>query len=366
MGVFVSLNLIMFYIFWELTLIPMFFLIGVWGGERRSYAALKFILFTFTGSAIMLLGFLSLYLGVPAQTFDIPDLAGKVPAGLQYLPLLATFVGFAVELPAFPFHGWQPDAYEQAPAPVNVLLAGVLPKFAGFGLIRISVDLFPQAAHQYAWAFILVGIVSMFYGAIVAVLAKDLKRMFAYTSINHMGFILFGVFATVASGNLLGVEGAILLMFVHALAVGSLFHVTGYIQKLSGTREISGLRGIRQRMPMASTLLVFSSCAAMALPPFATFLAELMIISAGISANSFTAITILVPVITGGYFLWMLKRTVLTPPEQPVQVNDISGFDVAVLAVYLIPMILIIVFSFLIISPAEPVAKFVVQLGGQH
>src|SRR5882762_6276621 len=119
-------------------------------------------------------------------------------------------------------------------------------------------------------------------------------------------------------------------------------------------------------MPMASTLLVFSSCAAMALPPFATFLAELMIISAGISANSFTAITILVPVITGGYFLWMLKRTVLTPPEQPVKVNDISGFDVAVLAVYLIPMILIIVFSFLIISPAEPVAKFVVQLGGHH
>jgi NADH-quinone oxidoreductase subunit M len=208
----------------------MFFLIGVWGGERRRYAAMKFILFTFTGSAIMLLGFLSLYLGVSPQTFDIPNLAGKVPAGLQYLPLLATFIGFAVELPAFPFHSWQPDAYEQAPAPVNVLLAGVLPKFAGFGLIRISVALFPQAAYQYAWAFIVVGIVSMFYGAIVAVLAKDLKRMFAFTSINHMGFILFGVFATVASGNPLGVEGAILLMFVHALAVGSLFTISGYIQ----------------------------------------------------------------------------------------------------------------------------------------
>jgi NADH-quinone oxidoreductase subunit M len=365
MGVFVSLNLIMFYIFWELTLIPMFFLIGVWGGERRRYAAMKFILFTFTGSAIMLLGFLSLYLGVSPQTFDIPSLAGKVPAGLQYLPLLATFIGFAVELPAFPFHSWQPDAYEQAPAPVNVLLAGVLPKFAGFGLIRISVALFPQAAYQYAWAFIVVGIVSMFYGAIVAVLAKDLKRMFAYTSINHMGFILFGVFATVASGNPLGVEGAILLMFVHALAVGSLFTISGYIQKQSGTREISGLKGIRQRMPLTSTLLVFSSCAAMALPPFATFLAELMVISAGISANSYTAITILVPVITGGYFLWMLKRTVLTPADKPVEVNDISRFDAAVFTLYLIPMILIIVFSFLILSPAAPVAKFVVQLGGQ-
>jgi len=236
MGAFTSLNLVAFYVFWELTLIPIFFLIGVWGGDRRRYAAMKFIVFTFAGSAIMLLGFLSLYLGVSPTTFNIPDLAGKVPAGLQYLPLLAVFVGFAVELPVFPFHSWQPDAYEQAPAPVNVLLSGLLPKFAGYGVIRIGIGLFPQAAYQYAWAFILVAIISMFYGAVVALIANDLKRMFAYTSINHMGFVLFGAFAAVASGNPLGIQGAVLLMFTHALAIGALFTLSGFIEAQAGTR----------------------------------------------------------------------------------------------------------------------------------
>src|SRR4029077_9350351 len=149
MGAFTSLNLIVFYLFWELALVPMFFLIGIWGGERRSYAALKFIIYTFAGSAIMLLGFISLYFGVSAPTFDIPNLVGKIPVGLQYLPLLAVFIGLAVELPIFPFHSWQPDAYEQAPSPVNVLLSGILPKFAGYAAIRIVVGLFPLAAYQY-------------------------------------------------------------------------------------------------------------------------------------------------------------------------------------------------------------------------
>ena len=157
MGAFTSLNLVVFYLFWELTLIPMFFLIGVWGGDRRKYAALKFIIFTFAGSAVMLLGFLALYFGVSLSTFDIPELASLgIPVGLQYLPLLAVFVGCAVELPVFPFHSWQPDAYEQAPAPVNSLLSGILPKFAGYAVIRIALGLFPQAAYQYAWAFIVV------------------------------------------------------------------------------------------------------------------------------------------------------------------------------------------------------------------
>jgi NADH-quinone oxidoreductase subunit M len=365
-GVFTSLNLVLFYIFWELVLVPMFFFIGIWGGPRRKYAAMKFILFTYAGSTIMLLGFLAIYFALPLhlQSFDIPDLAGKIPVGLQYLPLLATFIGFGVKLPIVPFHTWLPDAHVEAPAPISVLLAGVLLKMGGYGIIRISIGLFPQASLQYAWVFIVIGLVTMFYGAIVALLAKDLKRMIALTSINHMGFVLFGGYATVVSGNALGVEGAIFQMFTHALAIGSLFMLSGYIHEQAGTREIAKLKGLRTLMPRTSTLLVMGSAAGMGLPPFASFLAELMVIAAGISAYFVTAISILVPVITSGYFLWMIKRAVLSSPEPGASQHDMGGSDFAVLLLYFVPLVLLIVFSYLLLNPTVPVAKWVIQLRG--
>ncbi|HXW37967.1 MAG TPA: NADH-quinone oxidoreductase subunit M [Nitrososphaerales archaeon] len=364
MGVFSSLNLILFYVFWEIVLIPMFFFIGVWGGPRRKYAAMKFIIFTFVGSTIMLLGFLYVYLGMPAgmSSFDIPALAGRVPDGIQYLPLLSSFVGFGVKLPVFPFHTWLPDAHVEAPAPISVLLAGVLLKMGGYGFLRISITLFPQAAFEYAWAFMAVGLVTMFYGAIVALLATDLKRMIAMTSINHMGFVLFGAFATVASGNLLGVQGAIFQMFAHALAVGSLFMLSGFVHEQAGTREIPKLKGLRLTMPRTATLLVLASAAAMGLPPFASFLAEFMVISAGISAYGITAVSVLVPVITAGYFLWMIKRTILSAPERQAQVHDMSLADAASFAVYLVPLVVLIIASYLILTPALPVAQYLWHL----
>ena len=358
MGVFTSLNLILFYIFWEIVLIPMFFFIGVWGGPRRKYAALKFIIFTFAGSTIMLLGFLYVYLGMPTPTFDIPDLAGKIPLALQYVPLAASFIGFAVKLPLVPFHTWLPDAHVEAPSPISVLLAGVLLKMGGYGFLRISIGLFPNASAQYAWVFLGLGLFSMFYGAVAAVLQKDLKKMIAFTSINHMGFVLFGAYATLISGNLLGIQGAIFQMFTHALAVGSLFMLSGYIQHQAGTREIPLLRGLGSTMPRTATILVLGSAAAMGLPPFSSFLAEFMVIAAGISASAFTAISVLVPVITAGYFLWMIKRTVLSAPEGGHEVHDMAWSDVAAFAVYLVPLIILIVASYLILAPALPVAQF--------
>lgn len=361
-GVFTSLNLILFYVFWELVMLPMFFLIGMWGGDRRKFAAMKFMIFIFTGSLILLLALMAAYLGVSPATFDIPSLAGRIPAGLQYLPLLASFVGFGIKLPVFPLHSWLPDAYTQAPAPVAVLLAGIQSAMGGYGIIRISIGLFPKAAGAWAWGFMVLGIATMFYGAFVAITTKDLRSMFAYTSLSGMGFVVFGAFATVASGSILGMQGAILEMFVHAFTAGSLFMLAGYIQKGAGTTEISMLKGLRNVLPRAGTLLVFACAAAMALPPFGSFVAEVLVIVGGIDASPYTAITILVPVMIGGYMLWMIRKAVLSPPEGTAQVSDMPSLDTTVLASYLVPLLIVMFFSLLILGPAAPVAQHLVQL----
>jgi NADH-quinone oxidoreductase subunit M len=363
MGVFTSLNLILFYIFWEIVLIPMFFFIGVWGGPRRKYAALKFIIFTFAGSTIMLLGFLYFYMGMPSPSFDIPTIqvmlqAHQIPVGLEYLPLLASFIGFAVKLPLVPFHTWLPDAHVEAPSPISVLLAGVLLKMGGYGFIRVSIGLFPGASAQYAWVFLALGLFSMFYGAVAAFLQRDLKKMIAFTSINHMGFVLFGAYATLISGSVLGIQGAIFQMFTHALAIGSLFMLSGYIQHQAGTREIPLLKGLGVTMPRTAVILVLGSAAAMGLPPFSSFLAEFMVIVAGISASAYAAVSVLVPVITAGYFLWMIKRTVLSQAEPGHEAHDMGWSDVAAFAVYLVPLVVLIVTSYVILTPALPVAQF--------
>jgi len=363
-GVFTSLNLILFYIFWEVVLIPMFFFIGVWGGPRRKYAAMKFIIFTYAGSTVMLLGFLAVYFGVSPQTFNMPDLAGRIPLGLQYLPLLTTFIAFGVKLPVVPFHTWLPDAHVEAPAPISVLLAGVLLKMGGYGFIRISIGLFPQASFQYAWAFILVGIITMFYGAFVAILAKDLKRMIALTSINHMGFVLLGAYSTVASGNLIGLQGAIFQMFNHALAIGSLFMLSGYIHEQAGTRDISLLKGLGSTMPRTSTLLVLGSLAGMGFPIYSSFLSEFMVIASSISAYFPYAVTVLVPALTGAYFMWMLRRTVLSSPEPGTAVHDTPTLDTVALVAYLVPLFIFLIFPNIILGPTTPVAKWVVHLQG--
>jgi NADH-quinone oxidoreductase subunit M len=364
LGVFTSLNLVVFYVFWDLVTVPMFLLIGIWGGDRRRYAAMKMMIFIFSGSSVMLLAFLSASLDVSPLSFDIQTLSGSIPPGLQYLPLLASFIGFGIKLPLVPFHSWLPDAYVQAPSPVTTLLAGIQSALGGYGLVRISIGLFPQAAHQWAWAFMLVGVGTMLYGALVALRANELKRMFAFTSLNHMGFVVLGAFATVATGNLLGMEGAVFQMFVHAFTAGSLFMLAGYLQHQSGTTEISKLRGLRNTMPRTAGLLVLASAAAMALPPFSSFLAELFVIAGGIAANSYIAVIIIVPVLTGAYLLWMIKRVVLSQPEPGARVSDMSWSDVATFFLCFVPLLVLVVFSSLILTPAAPVAQWAVRLVG--
>src|SRR3989441_5802136 len=314
-GVFTSLNLILFYLFWEIVLIPMFFFIGIWGGPRRRYASLKFLIFTYSGSAVMLFGFLALYAwaGTSAYpggpSFDYDVLAARIPSlalPLQLVVAITTFFGFAVKLPIFPLHTWLPDAHVEAPAPVSVLLAGLLLKMGGYGLIRYNLLLFPNAANTLWPYFAGIGLVTMIYGATVALIQTDLKRMIAMTSINHMGFVLLGTF----SRDIAGVSGAVFQMFNHALAIGILFLMSGYIHEHMGTRNINELGGLRGRMPLTATLLVFGSLAAMAIPGLSNFISEYLVIAGALTANPIFALAIIAPALTVGYFLWMLRREI--------------------------------------------------------
>ncbi|TMI33031.1 NuoM family protein [Candidatus Bathyarchaeota archaeon] len=337
-GVFTSLDLILFYVFWEIVLVPMFFFVGIWGGPRKKYASMKFLIFTYTGSVIMLFGFLAVYAWTSSQgnpTFDYTELVGRVGGlalPLQLAASIATFVGFAVKLPIVPFHTWLPDAHVEAPAPVSVLLAGLLLKMGGYGLIRFNLLFFPAATNVLWPYFAAIGLVTMIYGASVAIVQRDLKRMIAMTSINHMGYVLLGAFTL----NGIGLSGAVFQMFNHALAIGILFLMSGYIHEHAGTRNIDELTGLRGKMPLTVTLLVLGSMAAMAVPGLSNFISEYFVIQGALRASYFFAIAIVAPALTVGYFLWMLRRVVMTPGVGAR--NEISLHSLAILAAFLIPL----------------------------
>ena len=337
-GVFTSLDLILFYVFWEIVLVPMFFFVGIWGGPRKKYASMKFLIFTYTGSVIMLFGFLAVYAWTSSQgnpTFDYTELVGRVGGlalPLQLAASIATFVGFAVKLPIVPFHTWLPDAHVEAPAPVSVLLAGLLLKMGGYGLIRFNLLFFPAATNVLWPYFAAIGLVTMIYGASVAIAQRDLKRMIAMTSINHMGYVLLGAFTL----NGIGLSGAVFQMFNHALAIGILFLMSGYIHEHAGTRNIDELTGLRGKMPLTVTLLVLGSMAAMAVPGLSNFISEYFVIQGALRASYFFAIAIVAPALTVGYFLWMLRRVMMTPGVGAR--NEISLHSLAILAAFLIPL----------------------------
>src|SRR5213594_1814512 len=341
-GVFTSLNLILFYLFWEIVLIPMFFFIGIWGGPRRKYASLKFLIFTYSGSAVMLFGFLALYAwtGTSAYpggpSFDYDVLAARIPnlaLPLQLAIAITTFGGFAVKLPIFPLHTWLPDAHVEAPAPVSVLLAGLLLKMGGYGLIRYNLLLFP-AADELLWpAFTAIGLITMVYGASVAFVAQDLKRMIALTSVNHMGYVLLGTFTLTS----VGVSAAVFQMFAHGLAVGMLFLMSGYIHEHAGTRNINELKGLRGKMPTTTVLLILGSMAAMAVPGFANFISEYQVIQGALSVAYLYGLAILAAALTVGYFLWMLRRVAMTPPAGPK--NELRTGPLLILTAFLVPLI---------------------------
>ena len=367
MGVFLALDFFLFYIFWEVMLLPMYFLIGIWGGPQREYAAIKFFLYTLAGSVLMLIAILALYFTC-GNTFDMLVLMETAPMalngmlwwGMSAIKVIwvLLFIGFAIKVPVFPFHTWLPDAHVEAPAPISVFLAGLLLKMGGYGFLRFNIGLLPEASAQYAWIFILVGIITMFYGAIVAIVQTDIKKMIALTSVNHMGFVMVGAF----TGTVFGISGSIFQMFTHAAAVGIMFMLSGYLHEATGTRNITVIKGLKFSSPRLATLLILGSMAAMCIPIFSTFISEYLVILGAIQVNTIYALIVAVPAITVGYFLWMLRRVVMSDIKPGTKKWDLSNISTLALILYLVPLVLTLIAPWLILDVANPISTFYASL----
>ena len=285
-GVFLAEDLFVFYLFWELMLVPMYFLIGIWGHERRIYAATKFFLFTQLSGLLMLVAIISLAVlhqhATGVFTFDYEQLLNTTlsPSAARLL-MLGFFVAFAVKLPAFPFHTWLPDAHTEAPTAGSVILAGLLLKTGAYGLIRFVLPLFPGPSRELAPLMMTVGVIGILYGAVLAVAQTDLKRLVAYTSVSHMGFVLLGVFA----GNEIALEGAVIQMISHGISTGALFILAGLLQERMHTRDISEMGGLWETMPALSGAGLVFAMASLGLPGLGDFVGEFLVLLGAYRAN---------------------------------------------------------------------------------
>ncbi|MBA4181871.1 MAG: oxidoreductase [Anaerolinea sp.] len=311
LGVFTALDFLLFFLFWELELFPMFLLIAVWGSGRKEYSATKFVLYTIAGSAFMIVGIL--LLAFNQDTFDIVKLGEAniqdtlVPVSLVFFLL---FVGFAVKLPIVPLHTWLPDAHSDAPTAVSVMLAGVLLKMGGYGIIRISVTILPDVADDYSIWFAGIGAVSVLYGAFITLRQTDVKRLIAYSSVSHMGLVLLGISAL----GEVGLAGAVYQMLAHGVITGLLFVMVGLMYERTHTREIARLGGLARQMPLITTGLVFAGFASLGLPALAGFIAEITVFLGAFQRYEWAVImSIFGVVLSAGYVLWMLERVVFGP-----------------------------------------------------
>ena len=349
MGVFVSLDFVLFFIFWELELLPMYMLISIWGTGRKEYSAMKFLIFTVSGSAFMLVGLLVLYFST--GTFDMRelpeqiDLAGKllVPAATVFF---AFFVAFSIKLPVWPVHTWLPDAHTDAPTAVSVMLAGVLLKMGGYGLIRICVTMFPKVTQDYAWLLVTLAVVSILYGAMITLRQTDLKRLIAYSSVSHMGFVMLGISSvgSVAGGvSPIGLNGAAMQMFTHGTITGLLFVVAGLIYERTHTRHIPDLGGLASKMPFTAAILVVAGLASLGLPGLSGFVSEVLVFIGTFSVWELpTAAAVVGIILAAGYILWMIQRVLAGPSlERYAQVKEATKVEAVPMVVLVVAIVVV-------------------------
>lgn len=311
-GVFCALDIVLFYVFFEGSLIPMFLIIGVWGGKRRVYASYKFFLYTFLGSVLMLVAIMAMYW--TAGTTSIPELlATDFPASMQTWLWLAFFASFAVKMPMWPVHTWLPDAHVEAPTAGSVILAGILLKLGGYGFIRFSLPMFPLASDQFAPLVFALSVVAIVYTSLVALMQEDIKKLIAYSSVAHMGFVTMGIFAA----NEQGVQGAIFQMLSHGLISGALFLCVGVVYDRMHTRDIAAYGGLVHRMPAYAAMMLLFTMANVGLPGTSGFVGEFMTLLGAFRVNSWVAIIATTGVIlSAAYALWLYRRVVLGPLEK--------------------------------------------------
>lgn len=339
-GVFSALDFVLFYVFWELVLVPMYFLIAEWGGPRREYAAIKFFLYTLFGSVFMLVGIIAMRL--VGGTFDMVELAKfGFDSNLQWWLFGAFFLGFAVKVPVWPLHTWLPDAHVEAPTAASVLLAGVMLKMGTYGFLRVSLPMLPDAFKVWQPALVGLAVISILYGAAVAFAQTDVKKLVAYSSVSHMGFAMLGI----ASGTAVGLNGAMAVNISHGLVTGMLFLMVGMFYERTHTRQISEVSGLANQMPVIAGLLAFASFASLGLPGLSGFIGEfLSLMGAWLSDAISTWVVVLagVGVLLGGaYILWMLQRVVFGEPSKAVSGQpDASVREV----ITVVPLIALIVF----------------------
>jgi len=343
LGAFVSLDLFLFYFFWEIMLLPMYLLIGVWGGQRRIYAAVKFVIYTIVGSLLMLVAILALYFQYHAQTgiytFDLLRLYGtNIPMQQQIWMFLAFSLAFAIKVPLWPLHTWLPDAHVEAPTAGSVVLAGVLLKMGTYGFIRFAIPLFPEAAVRMQMPILILAVIGIVYGALVAMVQTDVKKLVAYSSVSHLGYVVLGLF----SFNILGASGSVYQMLGHGLSTGALFLLVGVIYERRHTREISAFGGLAQSLPFFTFAFVFTTLSSVGLPGLNGFVGEFLVLLGMFGENRWVGAVAASGVVLGAvYMLWLVRRFLFGPVthEENKGLADLSLREWAVLAPLFILMV---------------------------
>jgi NADH-quinone oxidoreductase subunit M len=335
-GVFSSLDFFLFYLFWEAMLIPMYLLIGVWGGPNRIYAAIKFFLFTLVGSVLMLVGIIVLYF-YAGRTFNILELVTRTyPYQMQFWLFWAFFAAFAVKVPMFPVHTWLPDAHTEAPTAGSVILAAVLIKMGAYGFLRFSLPLFPDAARAMAVPMLTLSVIAIIYGAVVCLAQSDLKRLIAYSSVSHMGFVTLGIFAL----NIQGLEGGILQMINHGIVTGALFLSVGIIYDRTHSRQISDYGGLATVLPLYAAFFMVFTLASIGLPGMNGFIGEFLIILGGFTASKWAGVLSATGIIIGaGYMLWLYQRVFFMETNQ--KIVGLQEMDMREI-ITLLPMVILV------------------------